>query len=91
MISGTLSHGLPHVLRSVNIRLSKPIQSSSKSHSVQKHIVSLNTTDLRADLDETAKIHSIGHNNLAKSHLVWPIGLSKPEYCRKELQKVKVV
>ena len=51
----------------------------------------LNTTDLKAKLDTLGKIHFIGHNSSAKSHLVRPIGLNKPKYGGKEFQKVKVV
>ena len=51
----------------------------------------LTNIELRAELEMPAKIHFIGNNSLAKSHLVQSIGLSKPKYCGKEFHKVKVI
>ena len=61
------------------------------SHSVQKRIVAPNTIELRSELDALAIIHFIKHNSPARSHLVLPIGLSKPSYYGKEFWEVEVV
>ena len=47
--------------------------------------------DLRVELDALAKIHFIGQNCPAKSHLGQPVDLNKVKYHRKQFQKVKVV
>ena len=57
---------------------------------VQKHIIVLNTTDLREKLDILPKIQIFEYNSLSKSHQVRLYGLKKPKYCGKEFQKVKV-
>ena len=88
IILGALSNRLTHVLGSINVSLSKQIQSRSKTYSVQKLVGMPNTIDLRAKLDVLSKIHFIEHN---RSHQVRPIGLRKPKYQRKEFQEFKVV
>ena len=90
-VLGALSDGLTYELRSISISLSKQRESSSRSHSVQKHLDAPNTIDLRAELDVPAKMQFIGHNSLARRHQVLSIGLNKPKYCSKAFQEVKVV
>ena len=60
-------------------------------YSVQKCIVTPNTTILIVELDVLTNLHFIGNSSLDRSDQTRPIGLSKPRYYGKEFQEVKVV
>ena len=91
---GSLSNGLTLALGSINNQV-YPSQIKklyeSQCLKVPRHIVTPKMIDLRAELDVLAKIYFIKHSSLARSYLVQPYDLNKPEYHCKEFQEVKAV